>query len=641
MALIVESNNWESPTVVHDFTVSRNASIWFSGSGSPHAGDTKAWAIAQKLNNAYACRDHLEFKGGQRMTIYGNWLSGAWNCADGGFASQVLSTGPSSDFLYRSNLITNVVSPFTSANQANALQASNSMYGAGDKIAYINNLVYNLGLGTRYAGGPAANSPLWSSGTGFTNVTWKQNTIVGPAVGGDATFQYAGNPLVFQSSGGDAGNLVNFDVENNIFPYGQGGGVNASGVYVQHGLGGNGAASHPKTPYSYDAGNFGNTHTFNFTTILRSYAGIAKNTAGLGMQGVSIISGGTGYPASGALTFTNCSSSPVGTFAASGGVIISSILSDFGAGCNPATMTVAASTSGGGSGASLRPHYGLTPQYTWHGNVITPTNVAHDYGAIVELADSDLTAYTATAPAGDVWLNAAPYLAGCANTQQTGCINAHILATGMGNYLNNDFRCTPTLQHSCHAGANLALLASDLGIVSGVSQQVGVTSASLQYLSPDAAACSADISSDSGAHWTRSTDAGGARNRSIYFSGLTASTSYQYRLLCVFDQSEGATEGWFSFPSDPSNLATDGTFTTLAAGTRSPSFAFALSDFAGTDHYKVTMTATDGVTTYTNTCTASPCVVASVPAGDYSTLREYLTGTAVIVPGVLQTISVR
>ena len=105
------------------------------------------------------------------------------------------------------------------------------------------------------------------------------------------------------------------------------------------------------------------------------------------------------------------------------------------------------------------------------------------------------------------------------------------------------------------------------------------------------------------------------------FASLTpAFSSYQYRILCYFDQSEGITAGWLAFPPDPSNLATDGTFTTFAVSLRNPAFAFSLATFAGWTAFKVTMTEPDGVTQYSNTCATSPCVsdvpVATIPLCD-------------------------
>jgi hypothetical protein len=115
-------------------------------------------------------------------------------------------------------------------------------------------------------------------------------------------------------------------------------------------------------------------------------------------------------------------------------------------------------------------------------------------------------------------------------------------------------------------------------------------------------------------------------------SGLSAATAYQYRLLCYFEQSA---------PLFAGNQLTDGTLTTLAGATRSPSFAFSLATFSGATSYRTTLTAPDGVTQYTSTCTTSPCVVASVPVGDYTAVQQWLAGATVIASSDAQAASVR
>jgi hypothetical protein len=258
------------------------------------------------------------------------------------------------------------------------------------------------------------------------------------------------------------------------------------------------------------------------------------------MQGVTVISGGSGYPDSGRLSFSGCSTSPEGSFTAKNGVIQYVSLTTFGSGCDPVMFAVAAK---GGKDASLRPSYGLTPSFNWSGNVdYCTTFQGHDMGA------STCKALSQTMPAGDMWVNGATTA-------------LRMAAAGLTKVSVNDFHCIPTAQNSCAAGANVDELEADLGIVRRVSAGVSGTTMTLSYFAPDARACSVDISGDKGRSWKRRFDAGGTRERSLPFKGLSPDTSYSYRLLCYYDQSES----WFGFPSDSSNLATSGTFTVGSA----------------------------------------------------------------------------
>jgi hypothetical protein len=53
------------------------------------------------------------------------------------------------------------------------------------------------------------------------------------------------------------------------------------------------------------------------------------------------------------------------------------------------------------------------------------------------------------------------------------------------------------------------------------------------------------------------------------------------------------------------------------------------------------LTSLDGITLYTNTCSTSPCVVSSVPVGDYSMVQQWLNGSTVIAASDSQPISFR
>jgi hypothetical protein len=256
----------------------------------------------------------------------------------------------------------------------------------------------------------------------------------------------------------------------------------------------------------------------------------------------------------------------------------------------------------------------------WGGNV----NVCTSYQGS-DMSQANCASTSATMPPGDVW---AP---GANTAARLAAAGYPALTTGVGN-------CVPTVSNSCFGGANMNAMESALGIVSQVRVQVAATSAAISYLAPDTRACSVDISPN-GVNWTRQSDSGGVRPRSVIFTGLSISTAYQYRVLCYFDQSEASTAGWFSFASDTSNLQTAGAFTTLATGASSPSFAFSV--ISGSTAFRVALTSLDGITLYANTCSTSPCVVSSVPVGDYSMVQQWLAGSTVIAASDSQPISFR
>lgn len=596
MDFIEESTNSDTLTGFHDMTLTKNSFYW--------PQNTFSYALSLI---GYGCRDQVEFKSGIRVLVRGNYHNGQWACADTGTAIQLLGLGATTDVTIASNIITNSASGIA-ASGAGELYQPLPRQVFGNRLAITNNLLYNLGRGPRNAGGGGAGTQFFATGTGFTNVSITNNTVIGPFATGVAY-----DPWIFESSAANITPMAGLKVQGNVLPYGYlnmtGSGINTRQDFDPgNSPTGQGAYSHPATPLGWHTDSWfhsGGAPTL-YTGSLESYAGYTALTPNLGMQGVSVVSGGTGYPATGNLIVTGCTTTPVGGFAATNGVIWVAGFTNFGSGCNPSTMTVTADTSLGGSGAVLRAAYGLTPSYIWTGNLITCMDA---YGN--EMSDADCATYTGTMPSGDIYTTG-------------GTMANRLIAAGFANYANNDFRCYPTSQSSCSAGANINQLESDLGIVSQIGTRISANSVAITYLAPDLNACSVDISPD-GVNWTRGGDGGGGRERSVSFLRLMPLTTYSYRIMCYFDQSEAASVGWFSFPSDPSNLNTDGAFTTLRGTLRSPMFAFSLSSFPGADHVTMALQAIDG-TQYVNTCTTSPCAFPAVPVGDYSVVESYTGG---------------
>jgi len=621
-----ESVSSQCPADFHDVTVTHNsiymppaaltlANVW--GSGTLCGGE-----------GCIATRDVFENKSGIRFLYQGNFINGAASGVGNGEVMVALSIGQTEDIAYRANVVTKVGAIFALAGGGNN-QVSLPLPSVGQRFSLSNNLAFDLGRGnynvTSSTG--AGTYPLSTSGMA-SNVSFANNTFGEFVAGGSG---YA--PWVLVDNSGNNGPSAGWTVTGNILPAGFEASMNTTGIYFNPQMYAPGTLSHPtiQGAQGYD------WIEQSYATWMGTGFGVSDGATGGAVQAISVVSGGTGYPSTGSISFTGCGTrSPVATFSAVGGVITFvtlnnsgnplMLMTDFGAGCTPGSTTAVASTSGGGSGAVLETWYGITPTYTWGGNQIVCTSE----NGTSDMTHSQCVSAFSTMPTGDTY-----------PTDNTTA--ARYASAGYANLASGDGRCTPTAQSPCSAGANTNAVAQAVGVVNNITVQVGVTSAQISYNAPDARACSADTSPD-GTTWTLATDAGGARQRLLSITGLTAGTAYYYRLLCYFDQSAAA--AWFAFPSDPylagnpNSLQTDGTLTTLASATRNPSFPFVLSDFGAADHFKATMTSTNG-TPYTNTCTASPCVVANVPVGDYSTVRQYLIGATVIVPGVAQIVSVR
>ena len=285
----------------------------------------------------------------------------------------------------------------------------------------------------------------------------------------------------------------------------------------------------------------------------------------------------------------------------------------FGSGCNPAAMT--ANASGGGTGAVLRPGYGLTPGYSWGGNVVTCMD-----NAGVDMSMSDCLTFSATMPPGDVYA--------FGNTTV-----ARLVAAG----ITSNYSVVPAAANAGNVGANLNTIYADTGTVTHVRVAVSPFAAQVSYTAPDNRACVVDISQNAST-WTRVAGSGGwsgpgrgPRAGNATFTGLTPASVYQYRILCYFEQTSDLFSG---------DQITDGTFFTPSTGSASPSFSFSLADFASATSFKVTLTAVDG-TQYAGTCITSPCVVPNVPLGDYSTVQQWFAGSTAVASSDAQLVAVR
>jgi hypothetical protein len=223
-----------------------------------------------------------------------------------------------------------------------------------------------------------------------------------------------------------------------------------------------------------------------------------------------------------------------------------------------------------------------------------------------DMSSSDCATQSGNMPAGDL------YPPG--NT-----VAARQTAAGLLKVANSDLTVTPTANNFGGAvGANIQGVLSALGIVKNIIVLPGASSLQFSYTAPDNNACSVDTSPN-GTTWTRSTASGGSRNQTILVTSLGASTAYQYRLMCYYSQSRP----WFSFPSESSNMATEGSARTTASGTSTVSVSFSLP--SGAASVKVTLTPLVG-SAATATCSSSPCSVAGVTNGANQETIQYWSG---------------
>lgn len=185
----------------------------------------------------------------------------------------------------------------------------------------------------------------------------------------------------------------------------------------------------------------------------------------------------------------------------------------------------------------------VTPYYSFDGNVMICGYKNTGSNTWVDQNSSDCTTTATGMPGTNTWATGNTLAAREANVGFTP-------ATG---------RCT-----GCgSAGADIDAIYSAAGIVTNISAPTpSSTALAFSYTAPDSTACYVEASADSWATVTRTSDGGGATARTPTLSGLSASTVYDWRILCAFRQVNSGTgtlsEAW------PSDQVTEGTATTSA-----------------------------------------------------------------------------
>ncbi|MBK5294519.1 MAG: hypothetical protein JJE04_22920 [Acidobacteriia bacterium] len=179
------------------------------------------------------------------------------------------------------------------------------------------------------------------------------------------------------------------------------------------------------------------------------------------------------------------------------------------------------------TGATVQPNYSFT------NNVIIGGMTGTSLSNLRSLTSSEMADLAAQFPPGNIF----PPGATMAERQQ----QVGMVAPGQGAYRlteQSQFRAggaNPALNGKS-MGADLDQLDVDLGKVLGINIQPGSTALEVNYTAPDGRACSVDSKPAASGSWTRTADQGGARPRTVIISGLTPATSYQYRILCYYEQ---------------------------------------------------------------------------------------------------------
>lgn len=222
------------------------------------------------------------------------------------------------------------------------------------------------------------------------------------------------------------------------------------------------------------------------------------------------------------------------------------------------------------------------------------------------------------------------------------CIPQRVAQAGLANWAAGDFNLTPNPYNFGGAvGTNIPEMESALGIVKGISVNVAPTAIQMNYTAPTSDACSLDV--QTGGTWlaSRATASGGSRVQTVTYTGLTAGTAYNYRLMCRFAQigSSGPDEPWFAFPSEHGNMQTEGTVSTTASGTSTGAVQFSFPSTATS--VVMTLTPLTG-SPVVQTCSASPCVFSSITRGDYFASNVYKnSGGSQVSAGPAGVVSVR
>jgi len=265
----------------------------------------------------------------------------------------------------------------------------------------------------------------------------------------------------------------------------------------------------------------------------------------------------------------------------------------------------------------------VTPSWSMSNNVIIGAVNNRAGGGWVDASRSDISSYLQSLwPASDS-TSRFP-CSSSDNNCSGGTLASRLAAVGWSATMNlaggnpNPYAIVPSRYNPGNLGANVTSVNQATGVVQGITVNQGPTSLTFSYAAPDIRACSVDVSSD-GTAWTRMTDNGGAFSRSLTFTGLAANTTYQYRIMCYFDQSAA-----YEFLS---SQITSGTVTTAANIATTVFQTFTLPQ--GATKAVFAFSAPDG-SMVNQTCPTSPCSV-NLSAGNWTRTLTFQTDNSVAV----------
>lgn len=253
--------------------------------------------------------------------------------------------------------------------------------------------------------------------------------------------------------------------------------------------------------------------------------------------------------------------------------------------------------------AILRAGNSVVPNYVFTHNVLIGAETKYGVPNWTDLDQSTINTIAAKFPPGNFW--------------PTGSTYAKRLTAANWDPVN--FTIQPSKWNAGDMGARVDDIRAAAGIVQRIAVRPSANGFQFSYEAPDSRTCSVDVSAD-GVSWTRTADAGGARVRTLAVAGLSLNTSYQYRLMCYFDQSAA-----FEFPADQ---ITSGTKSTTAAVARNASVGFSLSGTSRAVKERVTFTPLGGGAATDQICTVSPCSIA-ITAGSYDRALQPLDSNGI------------
>jgi hypothetical protein len=266
----------------------------------------------------------------------------------------------------------------------------------------------------------------------------------------------------------------------------------------------------------------------------------------------------------------------------------------------------------------------VTPSWSMGNNVLIGAVNNRAGGGWVDASRSDISSYLQSLwPASDT---TSRFPCSSIDTHCSGgtTLASRLTAVGWSPTMNlaggnpNPYAIVPGIYNPGNVGANVTTVNQATGVVQAILVNKGPTSVTFSYAAPDIRACSVDVSPD-GMTWSRMTDSGGAFSRSQTFTGLAPNTTYQYRIMCYFDQSAA-----YEFLS---SQITSGSVTTAANIATTVFQTFTLPP--GASKAVFAFAAPDGTTVH-QTCSSSPCSV-NLSSGSWTRTLAFETDDSVAV----------